>query len=350
MLAIAHSTRAQTALIDSHDGDVIVPSPTLTIAGPGRPGAPDGGELILSVGPTRFPAQVRGGRWSVPGVRLPDGTTTVVAEHAGSSHTIHLTHCPGLMPLGRPQRYRLDWGDVQADEALAEIARETLSPAPAPADIIAFVQGVHDQVAIVVGAAFAGVADVAEDGTVPGTADATARDVHTISFVGTVDPGRFGATFLDCRNSRPSGRSLVFVGTFRSRIVDSFPTGSRDSIEWAPMNRGDTLDVRIDDLGEAIGRTAAHELGHGLGLVAHSGDCACLSGTPDGHNDESLGSILSGVDRFGRGRYIMDDGDDTDKFARIGVESRERRGIRRRRARFNPFNCSYLAILHPPRP
>jgi len=38
--------------------------------------------------------------------------------------------------------------------------------------------------------------------------------------------------------------------------------------EWGPMQKSDPVAVRIEDVGQALGRTSAHELGHSLGLVA----------------------------------------------------------------------------------
>jgi hypothetical protein len=94
-------------------------------------------------------------------------------------------------------------------------------------------------------------------------------DVHTLDLLASSDDF-FGHSLYVCGNLQLHQQSDVLVGTYRSTMVTEF-------LLWAPMRKDDNLQMRIEDVAAALGRTSAHELGHSLGFVG-SGRRAQLLG------------------------------------------------------------------------
>jgi hypothetical protein len=275
-------------------------------------------------------ATVTGSNWQTQ-ITLPNGLSEVRARQGTASASILLTLGTGLQSRP-PQRFRLVW-EAGVDDELRAIARGTLQN-PTASTVEAFVVGVRQLTPSVVVRAYNGinVTETANDGP----------DVHTIQLrpsQGTI----FGQSPFDCGNLAQQQTSEVWVGTYRSELVGSFTS-------WQPMEKTDSLQTRIEDIAEALGRTAAHEMGHSLGLVG-SGlgqGCGYMRGCDGGHNCSNLEEQFPGIsNRFRFGQYIMDPGEKTSNNARIAEPLRGSRALVRAPAFFNPFNSSYLAAVEP---
>jgi hypothetical protein len=228
------------------------------------------------------------------------------------------------------QRVALAWDD-DTDAELEAVARGTLDAQLDDAQIRTFINTVHAAVPEVLTRAYRLIADI--ELVVQG-----GENVHTVRFKG-VDSGFYGLSPGDCGNRDLAQESEVFVGTYRDQIVGSFS-------EWKPMKKDDALDVRALDLAHALGRTAAHELGHSLGLVADQGPCVWMAGCDGFHSCFALQQIHSGLSRFGGGFFIMDPGPRSANQARIAEVTKAMRASRRP-ARFSHFDQNYLAVIHP---
>ena len=155
---------------------------------------------------------------------------------------------------------------------------------------------------------------------------ASGPDVHTVTF--TMDEDQrakcgekgnrsFGCSADDCGNQRLSDNSFVFLHQFHQ---------SMSSLErWLPMSLDDSPHTRAEDLGEAIGRAAAHELGHSLGLVLVG--CQALKGCSGNHNGDEAGEPVGARICTGRGMHLMDKGRITSKHWRL-AQATEHRGPR----------------------
>ena len=233
-------------------------------------------------------------------------TSAAAALLGVEDHTIVLTR--GRPLISKPsQRVRLVW-NATVDHKLKRLAQETLAIDLPEESLEIFPEVIRQQVPSVLERAFDGVASiewVEDDGD----------DVHSIHFL-EFNGSIFGRSPADCGNRVAKQRSEIWVGTYREVMVDGIdiPSGP---LSWRPMDPDDDLSQRIDDVSEALGRTAAHELSHSLGLVGSSGTCSWMRGCDDGHNCDQFDLDFDAADRFDRGRYIMDPGEKTTNHARL---------------------------------
>jgi hypothetical protein len=73
-----------------------------------------------------------------------------------------------------------------------------------------------------------------------------------------------------------------------------------------------------------------------------------MRGCDQGHNCSALSEQFPSISsRFAFGQFIMDPGGKTSNHARIAEPFSQSRATVRTPAVFNPFNRSYLAVVHP---
>lgn len=272
--------------------------------------------------------------WSVADVELDPGLNAVtVGEPGAAPVTLFITRGAGI--AHRPQqKVRFDWTDG-SDETIRDIAAGSLDPVPDAASQDRLVREAKALTREVFLRAFDGIADVhlvADDGD----------DVHTVRFLSFGDSD-YGLTLSDCGNSELHGHSRVFLGAYRFQMVGHME-------RWLPMAAGDSLEIRIRDLAEMFGRTAAHELGHGVGLVFNADEdspCSWMSGCKLSHSCAVFQSLHAGIHRFAAGQFIMDPGDDSTNNSRMAEPSPDNRARRRVPSVFCDFDRSYLGAIHP---
>lgn len=342
LLLVGRSPGAEVRIV-SPGNESILQGNTARVGGTATPdaGPCDAGSTVrLTAGNASFNAPVVAGKWSVDDVPIGAfGPTILTATFQGETHQVLVNRCRPL--VARPsQKVRLLW-NAAVDEELREVARRTIVPTPTAANLDAFVEAVRSQTGDAFERAFSGVADVVVIENTAGvtTVPAAGADVHTVHFL-EFEGDIFGQSPYDCGNAVAQERSEVWVGTYRSAIVDGFS-------QWAPMTRDDDLTTRIDDLAEALGRTAAHEAGHSFGLVGSSGMCAWMRGCDGGHSCDQFDIDFPLADRFNRGKYIMDPGGKTDNWARLAEPVPTGRSASRTPAVFCRFDRSYFGIVHP---
>jgi hypothetical protein len=156
-------------------------------------------------------------------------------------------------------------------------------------------------------------------------------NVHEIEMSPGLLPGEFGRTVYDYGNRRKGQPSAVWIGSIAHAILSDFKA-------WGPMESGDSWQDRAVDLGQILGRSAAHEVAHGLGLVGppHSPG-AWMGGDSAGHNHA----------RFGDGLCIMDPWAAVRNCLRLAQPNPNERSWPRSPAGFNAFNRCYLEHLLP---
>ena len=275
-------------------------------------------------------AQVSADRWTVSALDLPTSLGIVTARSQGEQDRVLVTR--GSNIGGRPgQKFRLDW-EPAAETAIREIAEGTLNRTLNATQLASFVTTVKSGVEAALLTRYADweIELVQSDGS----------DVHTIRMLGNTGD-IYGQSPFDCGNTELKQDSQVWVGTYRDSMLQVD--------RWAPMDRGDTLQQRIADVTQALARTSAHELGHSLGLVGQGiGDrCVWMRGCNHGHNCRDVDHAHDLADRFRQGKWIMDPGEFTTNHARLAEMSPANRNADRTPAEYNPFNSSYLSIVHP---
>jgi hypothetical protein len=316
-------TQAAGLAITIPANDTTVVTSTLTVRGTATPSS---GTVTLRVGQRSFTTTVAQSAWSVAGVPLSPGLNKLEASFQGLSRVSYVTRATSISRQPQ-QKVRFVWGEG-TDSALRDIARGTINAQLSTAQLDAFVIGVRTQTEQIFSRAFAGIADVVRVDM--------GDDVHTVQVLSIASSG-FGVSPIDCGSDIVKQTSRVFLGTYRRSMVERFGI-------WDPMLKTDPLQTRIDDVANALGRTAAHEAGHSLGFVASSGNCSWMHGCRGSHNCPTF--ERPGIDRFNSGFFIMDPGELTDYNARIAEPRTNGRSIRTPAA-FNAFNRSYLGIVHP---
>jgi hypothetical protein len=254
----------------------------------------------------------------------------------------HILATKGKDISKRPrQKVRFVWG-AGVDAELDQIAAKTLNAALTPQQQAAFRLGVRTQTVVAFVRAYSDIdVEIVES-------DKDQPDVHTVQMM--PNSGEiFGQSLYDCGNVDPHQNSEIWVGTYRSEMVDSFNSGTVTSSGWGPMAKTDSWQVRMVDVGEALGRTSAHETGHSLGLVGSiSGQpCDWMRGCDGGHNCDQVDFDYPLARRFNNGWFVMDPGGKTKNNARLAEPSPTGRAVIRTPATFNAFNRSYFSIVHP---
>jgi hypothetical protein len=341
-LALGAAAAGQDATITSAANDTIVLPGKAIVRGTSSAAA--GSVIHLLVGGKLYmPTVQAGGTWEQTDVDVPAAAEewSAAVGVAGVPHKVLVTPGPDLPCCGRPvQEVCLVW-EAGADAELLKIATGTLN-APlrpsTPAEEAAFVLGIQTQAETAFTRFYAGIGVRVVAAPGPG--------VHVIRFTPTGAFGLLGDSPVDFGNANPAEETWVFIGSLAGAMVHEFRHPLRG---WEPMQLTDPLAVRITDVGEALGRTAAHELGHSLGLVveASSGPGAWMRGADGSHNYDGLIIDLPRSDRFKDGWYLMDPGPKTKTYTRIAEPSLAGRGLTRVAAGFNVFNRSYLGHVQP---
>lgn len=307
--------------------DAVVTGAAVTISGTSAATS-----VTLQSGTALSSVAVIDNRWSFAAVPIAPGLNTLTISDGNEPLTVFITRGTGI--AARPQqKVRFVW-EEGSDDVLRGIASGTLDRQLDDLSLDRFVRDVKTLTAEVFSRAYDGIADIR---LVPDDAD----DVHTVRFL-AIDEDVFGLTLTDCGNADLHGHTRVFVGTYRRLLV-----GHLD--QWPPMAAGDEMDVRIRDMAEALGRTAAHEVGHGVGLVVDDGQSPCnwMNGCSLNHSCATFQSLHPGIRRFANGGFIMDAGDETMNHARLAEPGEDGRAQRRRPSVFCDFDRSYLGVIHP---
>jgi hypothetical protein len=338
VIAGARPAEQQEIRIESHTHDSIVCDEKITVHG-SVVGIADGEEVELFVKGVLHgtKAKVKDGKWKFTDVDVPprEAVWVVSCKKAGKQHTILLTKVVGVQQMGRRQVY-FRW-PPSAKRLVAEIANKTLNVPPNGKSLDGFVARVMATAEEVCASAFAGIdVDVIQEPENPKATDLAVNMTHKTS------SGTYGQSY-PVLNSCDVLVGSYYIDTLEAKLAD-----------WAPMSKSDTPEVREEDLGQALGRTAAHEVGHLLGLVGYDGKHPWMRGC-GGHTCKNpLFAEHPLTKRWDRGWFLMDPGPETENRARLGeyVEDlppalRDKRVQSRRPPRFNDFNRAYLLLVCP---
>jgi hypothetical protein len=306
------------------------------------------------------------GLWEIGAIAVPaSGAFLLVAQQpntaaAGSSaDAVLVSRRPAGGLAGPAQQVRIVWEDG-ADNVLKDIANQTLDN-PTPNEVAAFVDLTHGEVRAVVQQVYEAVnVQLLPDGAPDGPFVTT---VH----VEDVDADQFGSTDLgvDVGNLRKHDDCHVLPKTVLKCMTGTLEQGSG----WGSLvKKSDRLTTRAADVGQCLGRTAAHELGHALGLVP-GGWMRGADQHTDPRLDDAFTAVLKGAApvgtqfraipeaRWDQGRYLMDANLSVEEKTylvlahyRLGepdAELRQAETLPRLPARFNAMNRSYLALILP---
>ena len=309
--------------------DSVVSTANITIVG-----TSSGASVTVRNGVQSASTPVINNEWTLTGVPLDLGLNTLtLSDGDGNPETLFITRASTI--VARPQqKVRLVW-EEGSDDILREIAKGTIDDTIADATLDQFVKDIKTLTAQIFSSAYQGVADirlVADDGD----------DVHTVRFL-ALDEDAYGLTLPDCGNSDLHGHTRVFLGTYQRLMVGHLE-------DWPPMSSKDSLVVRLRDVAEALGRTTAHEVGHGVGLVTDNRESPCnwMNGCNGNHTCSIFQILHPGIHRFAQGAFIMDAGDESANHARVAEPNEDGRAQDRVPSVFCDFDRSYLAAIHPP--
>ena len=259
---------------------------------------------------------------------VPPGVHRLTARCGGVEANCLVTTISKLQAL-KPQRVYLNW-TTQAEAKLKKTLKDTLNTHLPDSEWNDHVRDVQQRVVEVVERVYL-------DFNLE-LVDHDDSQYHMLEFL-SVNDGAYGRHLPAGGGNVEAQYASIHIGTFH----EAMRTPARLS-RWSPMSKFDPPDERCVDLGEAIGRTAAHELGHIFRLVYLD-----WMDHENGHNPP-FAEDLTGAVRFRRGRFIMDS--DTSaalpiwRHARIAAASATQREPRLP-ATFNNFNRSYLLQLLP---
>ena len=319
-------TVAAQVTIDEPVADTLTLKPKATFRGHG----PSGKNVTITNGSPPQTTTVASGAWNVANVPLKVGFNLVTVKVGTVTTEQAITR--GEKIAARPaQKVRIVW-ENGADDELKKIAAGTLDAELSNADQNHFVDVVHNRVADLIAGYYESAGDIT-------LTTSTGLNVHVISMRPAEMNGLFGESPVDCGNMTAGQTSKIFVGTFRKLMVDGLS-------DWLPMAKTDSLDVRAEDVSQAIARTAAHEFGHSLGLVAENGDCGWMRGCDGNHTCKSFQDGVANLNRFNFGQFVMDPGGLSTNHNRIG-EGTKSRSASRSPASFCEFDRSYLRIIEP---
>lgn len=322
MFAVAASAQV-VHLADAHDLIISTPNVTLQLD------CPQCATVTITVNGQPRQATGSGGAWTLTNVMLMQGFNGIaVTRDASPPETFGLTVAT-IKSQKDPQTVCIRW-EPGASDVLKEIATKTLANTPSQAEQTAFVTDVEQRTQVLVGDAFRSAhADVV---VVP----ACVATSHVVRMT----PIRQGDAFgyfpdVDCMNRTQNDQSEVFLGTFAHEMIE-------DMSNWLPMDMHDRLPDRTEDVAQALSRVAAHEIGHGLGLVGNSGDCSWMDGNPGHHPFEKF---PPGVHRTSllSAKFVMNES--FDEYSRLGYSSQVRAS--RLAIQFCEFNIAYLSQLLP---
>lgn len=283
-------------------------------------------------------------KWTYPSVALKAGVNRIKGTTSrgpggtikGTIQEFVLERRTDLNATGE-QKVFFDWSDAGIDDILQDIAKLSLNPDPSAADLTAFAADVRDGVKTFVLNAY--------KGTKVTLAGAAGPGVHVIKFFGNSYTvcGLYGESPGDFKNTNKTQTSNIYLNTFRCAAQPQTPGGTDSRLlTETPARATDSLAQRVKDISTFIGRTAAHEFGHSLGLTAEGDVLVGLHGCEGMHNCSGYESTLP-IDRFDDGHYMMDPGPKSKLHARIGQENTTTR--KEQMPRFNAYNRSYLLIV-----
>ncbi|HZH03060.1 MAG TPA: hypothetical protein VEY30_04690 [Myxococcaceae bacterium] len=273
--------------------------------------------------------------WS-QSVPLPLGVNTVRGETwrvvsgsvvTGNVDPFLLERKNDLSNRGSQQVY-FDFSDPDINAQLKAIASATLTGPLTAAQLNTFAADVKTEVKNFFASAYSCNAVT--------VVNAPGADVHTVLVHGYDSCSLYGQSPGDYKNLTKAQTTDLYVGTFKCVMVDD-----GQLLGNTPAALSDSLATRVRDVGTAIGRTAAHEVGHSLGLTA---DGSLLHGCEGWHNCEAYDDA-NPSDRFDTGHHIMDPGPKSPLYARIGQANPLTRSPRR--PVFEAYGRSYLEIIHP---
>jgi hypothetical protein len=275
--------------------------------------------------------------WTYPAVALQNGVNTLDGKTRRWNGLFWVNGVidPFLLerrndiPSTGQQKVWFNMTHFNINNQLTAIANHTLNGPLSAADLNTFTTGVRAGIKDFVLKAYSGV-DIVE-------VFAAGPDVQEIQFHGENSCSLYGQSPGDFKNQIKAQVSHIYVGTFKCVVVDDDKL-----LTETPAKKTDTLQTRITDISTFIGRTAAHEFGHSLGLVAEGN--AQLKGCEGMHSCEAY-DAANPSDRFDSGHYIMDPGPKSTLHARIGQADPVNRDPQK--PRFCNYDRSYLKIILP---
>lgn len=318
---------ASAQLTISRPNDSVVNGTKADISGSG---VADGTSVSVKVNGVTKTTTAAGGSWSVAGMSLAKGDNVVTAM-AGTATSRALAVRSHAMTAQGVQQVFFQW-DADVDEELRRIASGTLSATLTEDQLATFVTRVRARTQEIYAERYGPFAVE--------IVNTAGLNVHTIHMT-AIDDTIYGSSPSDCGSDTPRQTSTVHVGTYRDNMISNLSS-------WRPMQQTDTLETRIEDVAQALGRTTTHETGHSFGLVAGSGTCGWMRGCKKGHNCPSYDVSQPLANRFDSGRHIMDPGGDTFNRFRIAEPNSGSRAPARVPSTWEPFGRSYLSIVHPP--
>lgn len=331
---IASHAFADDVKIVDPENDAISAATTVTIRGTAVGNGTGPLTVTVRVGsaaPLIVP--VAAGVWQTD-INLANGTQIIEATLGSSSHDIVMTRIATPL-IARPQQKLFIRWNAGVDDEIKKVAAGTLTPMPASAAQTQFASDVKTRVRDLIVERFHGVANVK-------MVNPLVADAHVIDMLPIAD-NLFGQSPYDCGNAVSGERSEIHVGTYRALMINDLT--NQDRTGWGPMAKTDSIATRVEDLSQAIARTAVHETTHSLGLVGES-NCAWMQGCDGGHNCDAFDHSLVSK-RFDDGWFIMDPGGKTLNNARIAEPSTSGRAAMRQPAIFNSFDRSYFKFVQP---